>query len=44
MPGRANLPTGFSLWFVPGDIMSSPFYDFYSDEPKKGELLSKIRL
>jgi len=26
----------------PGDIMSYPFYDLYSYEPNKGELLSKI--
>jgi len=44
MPSRANLPTGYSSCRVPGDIMPYPFYDFYSHELNKGELLSKILL
>jgi hypothetical protein len=44
MPCRANLPTGYSSCQVPGDIMSYPFYDLYSHELNKGQLLSKILL
>jgi len=42
MPSHANLPTGYSSCWFPGDIMSNPFYDLYSHELKKGELLSKF--
>jgi hypothetical protein len=42
MPSHANLPTGYSSCCFPGDIMSYPFYDLYSYEQNKGELLSKI--
>ena len=42
MPSRTNHPTGYrSCWF-PGDMMSYSFYDLYSHELKKGELLSQI--
>jgi len=44
MPSRANLPTGYSSCWVPGDIMSNPFYDLHCHELNKGELLSKILL
>jgi len=44
MPSRANLPTGYSSCWVPGDIMSNPFDDLYSHEPNKGELRYKILL
>ena len=44
MPSRANLPTGYSSCWVPGDIMPYLFYDLYSHELNKGELLSKILL
>jgi len=44
MPSCANLPTGYSSSWVSGDILSYPFYDLYSHELKKGELLSKILL
>ena len=44
MPSRANLPTGYSSYWVPGDIMSYPFCDLYSHELNKGERLSKILL
>ena len=44
MPSHGNLPTGYSSCFFPGDIMSYPFYDLYSYEPNKGELLSEILL
>jgi len=37
-PSRDNLPTGSSSRWVPGDIMSYPFYDLYSHELDKGEL------
>jgi hypothetical protein len=42
MPSDANHPTGYSSGCFPADIMSYPFYDLYSYEPNKGELLSKI--
>ena len=42
MPTRADLPTGYSSCWVPGDIMSNPFYDLSCHKPNKGELLSKI--
>jgi len=42
MPSHANLPTGYSSCCFPRDIMSYPFYDLYSYEQNKGELLSKI--
>jgi len=42
MTSHANLPTGYSFCCLPGDIMSYPFYDLYSYEPNKGELVSKI--
>jgi len=42
MPSHANIPTGYSSCCFPGDIMWYPFYDLYSHEPNKGELLSKI--
>jgi len=42
MPSRAPLPTGYSSCWVPGDIMSYLYYDLYSHELNKGELLSKI--
>jgi len=42
MPSHANLPTGYSSCCFPEDIMSYPFYDLYSYEQNKGELLSKI--
>jgi len=42
MPSHANLPTGYSSCWFPGDIMLNPFYDLYSHEPNKGELLSKF--
>ena len=42
MPTHANLPSGYSsCWFL-GDIMLNLFYDLYSHEPNKGELLSKF--
>ena len=44
MPSHANLPTGYSSCWFPGDIMLNPFYDLYSHEPNKGELLSNIQL
>jgi len=44
MPTHANLPTGYSSCWVPGDIMLYPFYDLYSHGLNKGELLSKILL
>jgi len=40
----ANLPTGYSSCLDPGDIMLYHFYDLYSHELNKGELLSKILL
>jgi len=43
-PSAANLPTGYSSSWVPGDIMPYPFYDLFSHELNKGELLSKILL
>jgi len=42
MPSHANLPTGYSSCWFPGDIMSNPFFDLYSHEPNKGELLSQF--
>ena len=42
MPSHANLPTGYSSCWFPGDIMLNPFYNLYSHEPNKGELLSKF--
>jgi len=42
MPSHANLSTGYSSCCFSGDIMSYPFYDLYSYELNKGELLSKI--
>ena len=42
MASYANLSTGYSSCWFPGDIMSNPFYDLYSHEPNKGELLSII--
>jgi len=44
MPSRANLPTGYSCCWVPGDIMSNPFYDLYWHEPNTGELLFNLLL
>jgi hypothetical protein len=42
MPIHANLATVYSSCCFPGDIMAYPFYDLYSYEQNKGELLSKI--
>jgi hypothetical protein len=42
MPSHANLQTGYSSCGFAGDIISYRFYDLYSPEPNKGELLSKI--
>jgi len=42
MRSHANLPTGYSSCYFVGDIMSDPFYDLYSHEPNKREVLSKI--
>jgi len=44
MRSHANLPTGYSSCWVPGDIMSNPFYDLHCHKPNKGELLSKFLL
>ena len=42
MPSRANLATGYCSCSVPGDIMLYSFYDLYSHELNKGELLSLL--
>jgi hypothetical protein len=42
MSSHANHPTGYSSCWLPGDIMWNPFYDLYSHESNKGELLSKF--
>jgi hypothetical protein len=44
MPSHANLPTGWSSSYFPGDIMSYCFNDLHSYIPNKDELLSKILL
>ena len=42
MPSHANLPTGYSSFCFPRDIMSNPFHDHYSHKLNKGELLSQF--
>jgi len=44
MPSHANLRTGYSSCWFPGDNMSFAFFALYSYEPNKGELLSKMQV